>query len=194
MNGLWERAWDHLIRGQHDRKHPFNLAVTATVSPTLHPRPRTLVLRKALKNEAELWCYTDRRSSKAIDLAQGPGVMAWTFWSPQTRLQLTASGPTDWLNDSRTREIFNSLPKHSRKAYATTLAPGTSVDLYTSGLPANWDDLKPEETDFAVKNFGILVTSLRTVDILELHRDGHRRMRATRSYVDEEWNFSWLIP
>jgi len=193
-NTLWDSAWALLVRGKNDAKNPFHLAVTATVSPTLHPRPRTLVLRNALKREAQLWCYTDRRSGKATDLAHPPGRMAWTFWSPRAHIQVTASGPTEWLNDERTAEIFNSLPKHSRKAYATMLAPGTPVDLYTDGLPDGWDDLELKQTDYAAANFGVLVTTLQTVDILELHREGHRRMRATRSSVDKPWNFTWLIP
>lgn len=194
LNRLWNSAWSLLLRGKNDARHPYHLAVTATVSPTLHPRPRTLVLRNALKSEAQLWCYTDRRSGKAGDLASPPGRMAWTFWSPRARIQVNASGLTTWLNDERTMEIFNSLPKHSRKAYATTLPPGTPVDSYTDGLPQDWAELSLEQTGYAAANFGVLVTTLQTVDILELHREGHRRMRATRPFVDKSWNFTWVIP
>lgn len=192
LSDLFEAAWSLLLRGKSDRKHPYAFPVFATTSPAAHPRSRTLVLRNALKDSAQLWCYTDRRSRKAEDLASEKGQAGWTFWSPRARIQVSASGPTDWLGTARTEAIYQSLPKHSRKAYATLSPPGTATDSLTDGLPTNWEDLPLEETDYASANFGILVTTIEEMDILQLHRDGHRRMRATRNGND--WSFTWLIP
>lgn len=194
LTELWNHAWDLIIRGKNDPKHPFNLAVLSSSSSTSHLRSRTLVLRKALKESGQLWCYTDRRSAKAIHLSEGGSQMAWTFWNPKTRLQVTAIGKTDWLAEEETRSIFRSLPKHSRKAYATTLPPGTPQPEWADGLPKNWDELDLAETDYALENFGILVTTLTELDILLLGRDGHRRMKAQRSTLQSPWSFSWLIP
>lgn len=192
LKELYEQAWSLILRGKSDRKHPYAFPVFASVSPTLHPRSRTLVLRNALKTSGELWCYTDRRSRKAEDLATNAPFASYTFWSPRARIQVSACGPTAWLDEGRTREIFNSLPKHSRKAYATTAAPGSHLEAAGEGLPQNWADLDPEQTDYASENFGVLVTSISEMDILQLHREGHRRMRALRD--DEDWKLSWLVP
>lgn len=188
LSGLFEAAWSLLLRGKSDRKHPYAFPVLATTSPSSHPRSRTLVLRNALKDSAELWCYTDLRSGKAVDSAAA----SWTFWSPRARIQVNASGPTDWLGAARTDDIFQSIPKHSRKAYATIYPPGSATESLTDGLPRNWEDLTAEETNYAAANFGVLVTTIQEMDILQLHRDGHRRMRATRT--GGEWVFTWLIP
>lgn len=193
LEELFDDAWRLLVRGKNDRKHPFNLAVLCSSSPPSHPRSRTLVLRNVLKDKAELWCYTDRRSRKAQALTNGSAEMSWTFWSPGQRIQVTAIGHTEWLNPARTADIFNSLPKHSRKAYATLLPPGSPTDGWTEGLPANWEDLKLAETEYARTNFGVMVTTIHEMDVLRLSREGHRRMRGLRS-SNNEWKLEWLVP
>lgn len=189
---LFEHAWSMLIRGKADRKHAFNLAVLCSLSPSSHPRSRTLVLRNVLKNKGELWCYTDRRSQKALSLEAGNTAMSWTFWSPRHKLQVTAHGESAWLPADRTLKIFRSLPKHSRKAYATLAPPGTPTDQPTSGLPDDWEKRKLTETDYALKNFGVMVTTVHSMDVLQLGREGHLRLRADRN--GDDWDLNWLIP
>lgn len=192
LDDLFDAAWSLLLRGKNDRKHPYAFPVFATSSTASHPRSRTLVLRNARKDNAELWCYTDRRSHKAAGLGAGGGPASWTFWSPRARLQVNAAGPTNWLDAEATGQIFASLPKHSRKAYATLHPPGTPAGTLTDGLPPDWNDRPLAATDYAGNNFGVLVTRIGTMDILQLHRNGHRRMRAART--DGQWTLSWLVP
>lgn len=193
LDDLWEAAWMLLHRGQSDPKSAYATPVVATVSPSGNPHSRTLVLRKAFKEKGELWCYTDRRSQKAVDLAEGSGVMSWTFWDPKKKVQLNASGSTAWLSTKTSQERFQQLPKHSRKAYATLAAPGRPVTDYTDGLPENWEDRDKADTDYAAEHFGILCTTLDRVEILRLRREGHQRMLATRN-TDGDWSFSWIVP
>ncbi|MEL7163444.1 MAG: hypothetical protein AAFN92_21985 [Bacteroidota bacterium] len=189
---LWETAWKLLHRGQADPKHAYRSPVVGTLSPTLHPRTRTLILRKAQPSTGELWCYTDRRSGKAADLAVHPR-MSWTFWDPRQRIQFSGSGLTRWLPLRETDERFRQLPKHSRKAYATLAAPGTPLAEAGDGLPADWSQLSEAETDFARDNFGILVTWLDRVEILRLAKTGQRRLLATRE-AEAEWQLGWVVP
>ena len=189
---LWEDAWQLLIRGKADRKHPFHTPIFCTVSPTLHPRSRTLVLRNVLRPQAELWCYTDRRSQKATDIAQNPAV-AWTFWAPKPQIQINVAGQAHWLEQDKAREIFSSMPQYSRKAYATLSPPGKSQPLPEDGLPANWEDRNLAETNYAADNFGVLITSMERVEVLKLSRDGHLRLLGTR-IDNQNWKLDWLIP
>jgi len=193
QNDLWEGAWSLLLRGQSDPKSAFATPVVATVSPDGVPHSRTLVLRKALKEKGELWCYTDRRSQKAIDLSEGSEIMSWTFWDPKKKIQVNAIGTTRWLDKEICDERFRQLPKHSRKSYASLLAPGRVVKEYTDGLPENWQQRDLSETDYAKENFGILSTRIEQMIILQLRREGHRRMLAER-IKDSKWQFIWLIP
>lgn len=189
---FWDQAWEALLRGKADRKHPYHTPVFSTLSPTLHPRSRTLVLRKVLRATGELWCYTDRRSRKAADIAEHPGV-SWTFWNPRQQLQINASGTATWLAASESEQIFHQLPHHSRKAYATLAPPGQPQAAPTDGLPPNWSKRSLAATDYAAENFGVLVTHLQAIDILRLDRQGHLRLSARRQN-DASWLLEWIIP
>lgn len=190
---LWERAWSLLLRGQADSKHPFATPVVATVTAEGLPRSRTLVLRKTDRSTGQLWCYTDRRSGKATELSQGASVMSWTFWAKGPGIQVNCSGPTDWLPEQLANERFRSLPKHSRKSYATRSAPGQPQESATDGLPADWATLPDKATDYAADHFGILCTKITRMEVLQLDRAGHRRLLAER-VVDGEWQLTWLVP
>lgn len=189
---LWEDAWRLILRGKVDRKHPFHTPVFATVSPTLHPRSRTLVLRNVVRDKAEFWCYTDRRSQKAEDIAHNPAV-AWTFWAPKPQIQINVSGKAHWLETEQAHKLFSSMPQHSRKAYATLSPPGKVQAEPEDGLPEDWQDRELSATDYAADNFGVLVTAADRIEILKLSRAGHLRLLGTR--IDgQNWNLHWLIP
>jgi len=193
QNDLWESAWKLLHRGQSDPKCAFSTPVVATVTADGEPRTRTIVLRKVLKVSGELLGYTDRRSNKADDLTNGSRVMSWTFWDPKKKIQLNCSGPTDWLPENLAKERFDQLPKHSRKSYATLAAPGRPQKEATDGLPKDWNQRDTRETDYAAGHFGILSTRITRAEVLQLSRDGHRRLLAERGEA-EEWTFTWLVP
>lgn len=189
---LLDKAWSLLRRGAADKKHAYATPVVATVSPDGVPRTRTVVLRRAVPQAGELWCYTDRRSVKARHVDAGAITLAWTFWDRRAQLQVNAVGPARWLDAAAARSIFASMPRHSRKAYATLAAPGQSASGATDGLPDDWADKALADTDYAAAHFGVLVTRVQTLDILQLDRAGHRRARAERrggGFVAE-----WLIP
>lgn len=192
-NHLWEQAWQLLSDAPAKSQSAFSTPVVATVSTDQRPFTRTVVLRKALPESGELWCYTDRRSAKAGHLAAGSPYMSWTFWDPVANLQVNCSGPTDWLPAEQALEVFAGLPRHSRKAYATLAAPGTPQSTSTNGLPDDWTVRSVEQTDYAAEHFGILRTKITRLEVLQLRREGHRRLLATRT-EGSEWQFSWIIP
>jgi len=190
---LWLKSWELLKRGAVDKVHDFNLGVLCSLTPTLHPRSRTLVLRKVMEEEGELWCYTDRRSAKALSINAGRNAICWTFWSPRHHLQVTASGNAHWLEERESRTIFASLPKHSRKAYATIAPPGSPSIQPTDGLPDDWEQRDLSATDYAAVNFGVLITQLTEVEVLHLSREGNQRLQASRE-GSEPWRLEWLVP
>lgn len=190
---LWKKGWELLKRGAVDKKHDFNLAVLCSINSTLHPRSRTLVLRKAMKDEGELWGYTDKRSDKATAIDAGRDTLSWTFWSPRHKIQFNGSGKTRWLDAEESQQLFAKLPRHSRKAYATLSAPGSPVADGSSGLPADWEERDLANTDYAADNFGVLITHLTEVEILFLSREGHQRIRASRQPF-RTWGLQWLVP
>lgn len=199
---LWDQAWDLLSSGQSEADHPYRTAVVSTVSgnnatdniSSLHPRARLIVLRECSQKKGELWGYTDRRSQKAHDLTTGTSAMSWTFWAPDQRIQFTAYGPTNWLDQAKAMARFRALPKHARKAYATIQPPGTFQNTPGSGLPEDWEQRSLAETDYASVNFGVLVTELRYAEVLLLSRERHLRLQASKSKKEERWALRWLVP
>lgn len=190
---LWEKAWRLLEQAQKDSKHAFATPVIATVSPSGTPRSRTVILRKADKHNKQLWCYTDRRSIKAQHIAAGNEVLSWTFWAPDQQLQFNCEGKTTWLPEEEAQEIFSTLPKHSRKAYATLAPPGSAQAEASDGLPKDWSARSLDETDETKAFFGVLVTHLIRAEVLQLDRQGHQRLIAQRT-SREDWRFGWLVP
>jgi pyridoxine/pyridoxamine 5'-phosphate oxidase len=190
---LWKKGWELLKRGVVDKRHDYNLAVLCSVNAALHPRSRTLVLRKALEDKGELWCYTDKRSEKAKAVTAGRDTLSWTFWSPRHKIQFSGSGKSHWLGAEESQQLFASLPRHSRKAYATLSAPGSPATDRTNGLPTDWEERSLAATDYAADNFGVLITHLTEVEILFLSRDGHQRLSAKRLPF-RTWELQWLVP
>ena len=188
---LWRQCWDLVARGSRDKKHAFNTPCTATVTPEGWPRQRTLVLRDYDREAFTLSCWTDRRSLKVRDLDHH-NVFHWCFWDPRSRIQFTTSGPTEWLSDDRAHHLFDSLPKHSRKSYATVQAPSSALAEARDGLPGDWEARELAETRYAREHFGVLVTRLERAEVLRLDRQGHLRMAGTRG--QGKWDLAWVVP
>lgn len=193
ISSIWEDAWRLILRGTADSKHPYATPALGTTDPLHGPRLRTVVLRKADQTSGWLRCYTDRRSIKAQQLGSSNQQAAWLFWDPRSRIQFSCSGTTHWMDEETTQSIFRSLPKHSRKAYATVAPPGSIAREVTDGLPTDWENYDQEQTQYASENFGVLITRIEWAEVLQLQRSGHRRLRADRKDGDE-WTLQWLVP
>ena len=188
---VWERTKQLVREAAAGDSHPFAVPALCSSSPDGHPRPRKVVLRAADEAVTTLRCYTDRRSVKARHLAAG-SEFSYLFWDDESRIQFACGGPSRWADEAEADRVFNDLPRHGRKAYATRHAPGTPLPGPESDLPAGWDDFSPEQTDYARKHFGILITELRWGDLLQLHRDGNLRQRGSRAGRD--WTWEWVTP
>ena len=201
---LWTAVWRLLGRATADKKHAYATPSMATVSrrPALGehddlyiPRLRTVVLRAANRHERLLTAYTDRRSQKVEDLRSLNQYLAWCFWDKRSQIQFTGYGPTQIVTSEESGRIFDSLPKHSRKAYATLSAPGHNLaDNQATALPQDWSDLSLRDTAYARDNFCVLRTELRAAEVLRLSRSGHERLRAKYEVGAAKWEFNWVVP
>ena len=198
MNGkitaldLWEQAWDLILTSAGQADRPFGTPVVGNAGRDGLPRQRTVVLRGADKSAATLTHYTDRRSVKASELTNNP-IFSYLFWDAEQRIQFSGHGPTRWLMREEAKDIFDSLPKHGRKAYATVQPPSTHLPDGGSGLPPDWEERTLPETDYARGNFGVLVTTLQYADVLLLDREGNRRLTAVRD-ASQQWQLRWIVP
>ena len=158
--------WQELTRAVHDKHHEWRTLVLATVGGTANQPnadARNVVLREVNPSAKQLTVYTDARAEKAQQIAAHPhGTVA--MWSRRlgwqlrcrVRLSLQTSGPTvaaRW-------ESLKLSP--AAQDYLSPLAPGMPL----SGAA---------EAPATQHHFAVIIASVRSIDWLELHREGHRR-------------------
>jgi len=186
-----DESWALLIRASKDKKSPMRTPTIATVSRGM-PSIRTVVLRQVDKVNQSLVAFTDVRSQKVEDLMNNRH-LAWHFYHPKKQIQLRVESSVIIHNqDDLAKEYWQNLPVHSRKTYATTLAPGAAVKEYSNGLPAIWEgETSLEDTEYAFEHFAVLVAKVESIEYLELSRVEQRRARLQFASSEKA---TWLIP
>ncbi|MEM6727305.1 MAG: pyridoxamine 5'-phosphate oxidase, partial [Pseudomonadota bacterium] len=67
LPGVYDSAWQMLLRGAADAKHAARTPTLATISVD-GPQQRTLILRKVNREKATLTLYTDAATAKVREL------------------------------------------------------------------------------------------------------------------------------
>jgi len=192
LNHYLKGAWNFLFRATVERNNPFRNASIASIEDGV-PQNRIVVLREVNPQQRTLIYWTDKRSDKVAQLRSNPSLSA-LFWNEKRKLQIRASGTTTLLqNNDLTREAWDKIGIRGRKSYATSQAPGTTIEQDSDGLPAQWgDDLDLQDTEYAYDNFMIILQEVTSMECLHLHQEGHQRARF--DWNGEAWQSSWLVP
>ncbi|QDT14461.1 pyridoxamine 5'-phosphate oxidase family protein [Alienimonas californiensis] len=202
---LWERLSDAA-----DRSQPaFHLPMLATIRTGPHglePSVRKVVLRfarrgpdRSLGGDAgedvgggTLGCHTDALGPKVAEIRANPRV-AWTFYDPQARLQVRASGTARVLTDGPLVDAAWTATKPSaRRCYLAPHVPGVPTDSPEPNLPAPVRKRDPTtaESEPGRAHFAALRTTIDALDWLHLHHAGHRR--AQFRWDNGEWRGNWV--
>lgn len=177
-DGIWQTVWDTLDKGVADAKHPARLPTFATVSTDGWPEARTVVLRSADQELAELTAHTDLYSDKVKSLTDTPRA-ALHIWDAEQNLQIRLQAEVSLHSGSSTRALWGRIPDHAQQSYGVTPPPGTPVDTALAYAK------KPDPDTFAV-----LQCRLVYLDVVHLGAD-HRRISFSR---DRHWQGQWLSP
>ena len=188
----WQQVWIILAKAVDTGDSAFSTPCVSTVADRETARSRVVVLRDCNAQDASLTFYTDARSIKLQHLRGGSN-LTWCFWDPESQLQLIGGGPTNDVDASVRRKIWDDLPKHGRKAYATLHAPGTTLPDKGTDLPADWHSRELSATEYAFANFAVLRTRLLWAEVLHLDRSGNTRTAAKRTR-EGDWAFERLVP
>jgi pyridoxine/pyridoxamine 5'-phosphate oxidase len=184
--------WAEFQRAIQRRKHAWRTPVLANIS-ALGPQLRTLVLRKSDADRRSLRFYTDRRSAKWPALTRGDRFTA-LFYDPKQQWQVVAEGQPRLLEDALSDQVWRNLPVHGRAAYASVPHPGTPLETGGDGLPAGFFDFELPDTDYARANFAAFELVVESLEVLQLHREGHRRARFQWHSTASHWEGQWLVP
>ena len=137
---------------------------------------RVTVLRAFDKANWRLRFHTDARSPKSAVVGDGAPVGV-LFYDREAKLQLRCRG-RGWIErDTPTADAaWEASDNFARRCYLG-LGPGTVSDAPTSGLPAEFEGVKPSDAQLAParEHFAILLVELEEADWFSLAHDGHKR-------------------
>lgn len=170
---LLTHVWARFGDGVRHAGDPFRIVCLATCGVN-GPEARMVGLRRADRGSGEIEVHSDRRTAKCRALEADPRATLLA-WDPAAQLQvrvgldmrMVASDPVRWT----------SIPEAARLNYGTDPAPGDAVP--------HPDDVT-RRVDIA--RFVALIGRVRTIDIVSLAHDPHRRV-----FCDAE-GCRWVAP
>lgn len=181
------RAWaflrQELFGAAGTNRHPFHLFTLATADETGAPEARTVVLRRFLGHEREVWFHTDFRSPKVAHLRRDSRV-SLLWYDPQSRVQIRipARAKLHHLDEKAKQAWDKSLPM-TRSCYGDLQGPGEilvggpgAILSKGSGVePLHQGEASREESGWG--NFVAVCCHFDQLDLLLLKVAGHQRAR-----------------
>lgn len=185
-------CWSELSKAPNQKRHPWRSPVMAN-QLGLWARVRVVILRKANERSRLIRSYTDLRAGKVANLYENSKV-SWLFYHPRKQVQIRVRSEVTIAPGEVTDQLWSSLPVPSRAAYAAQLIPGTKTDAPTNALADDFFERDLPGTDYARENFLVLDATVTEMEVLQLHRAGHRRALFTWQETNQDWESHWLVP
>lgn len=194
LDELLTTIWKLLDEAQSTPSSPFRTAVIATTTGNASGL-RTVVLRDFNAQTPSLFCHTDRRSAKSLQIAARPHT-EWLFHDPDRQLQIRLAGPAQvHTRGEQVRKLWQAVPLRARLGYLVETAPGSLSRKRTTGLPAGVLERYPsaQESEAGFDNFAVIECHIEFVDWLQLGTFGHTRAQFWRQH-DSTWKSAWVVP
>ena len=174
MNQIFERELGELKKSLKNAKHQYHSFCLST-SNSENPSSRTVILRDF--NENKLLFNSDIRSSKVSDISSNPKISA-LFYDKDRGVQLRIFGiATVNIDNEFTKKIWSNVSLQSRKCYMGPYVPGSRLEEWGPNLPKKYlkSDPTREDSQSGFSNFCSIEISILSLEVLELHFDGHIR-------------------
>ena len=174
----FNREVDYLFDGILNSKNPFHFFTLSTVD-NLKSEIRTIVLRRVEKNPLRLFFNSDNRSNKIIQLKKSPSCSI-LFYDNERRVQLRMHAvATLHINNQLSKEAWSKTALQSRKCYMAPYAPSSRLNEWHPNIPDKYlkSDPEKEDSENGYINFCLVELDIESLDILELHHDGHKRFK-----------------
>ena len=164
MDSIFSRELQELKKSLKNAKHEYHSFCLSTINS-----------RDFNKNLLSF--NSDIRSSKIEDICKNPRVVA-LFYDKDRRIQLRIAGYAEVNHGNHiSKKVWNNVDLQSRKCYMGSFAPGERLKDWVPNLPADYLGSDPTEQDseLGYRNFCSIIISIKSVEVLELHYDGHIR-------------------
>lgn len=176
LEGLRDRAWDHLERAAAQSDAPMRLFSLATAGLGGGAEARMMVLRGADRTDWTLRAQTDRASRK-VDELQATPLATLLFWHGADSLQIRARARVAVRTGRPVEAEWQAVPDAARHNYGGQPPPSTPM-------------ARAEEYEETAERqrFALLVAEISSLDILHLG-DMHRR-----ALFAPDRDPNWLAP
>lgn len=190
MDELLKEVWDYLESGANagEKRSAFTMMQLATVGLNGLPSVRTVVMRRADRENSLLAFHTDLRSAKAHEIAQKPQVAIVTGDWP-AGIQIRLDGIARVVQNHNERfVIWNSSRPQTLTLYRAPLVPGTTIESPEHARPSQ--PVHGQMDGF--ENFCVIEVQIQQIDFLDVSQDIHRRARF--SFTQGGWHATWIAP
>lgn len=194
LHTIDQTCWHILQAAVSCREHGWRCPVLATEFAG-SVRQRTVILRDVDPENREIFCHTDVRSPKIVQLRENPRV-SMLFYDSRLGAQLQILGRAEIHTDTQVADrLWQQSPPESLRSCLAPYAPGTHSIHPCDNLPDSVRGRIPERQELRSgrSRFAVVRIIAEQADWLLLSRDGNRR--ATFGYSPgKEPVREWLCP
>jgi len=190
LRKIFKREIKFLIDGISNSSNPYHFFSLSTLNNE-QVTSRTIVLRNVDKNPLAIYFNADYRSPKVKQLLSNSQCSV-LFYDNKRKIQIRLECEAIInYNNTISKKIWTKTPMQSRKCYMGGYCPSQPLEEWSPNIPLKYLKKDPERLDSesGYNNFTVIKLIIKTLDILELHHDGHIRFS-----VDSSEKINFIAP
>ena len=176
---IFNRELDFLVDGISNSGNPYHFFYLSTFDTSDGVESRTVVLRHVDTKKPSISFNADSRSPKVKHLISNTSCSA-LFYDNARRVQIRAKCDAYISHlDDISKEVWKNTPLQSRKCYMGNYSPSSITSDWQPNIPKIYMKRDPERSDSekGFENFCVVRLQIKTIDVLELHHNGHIRFK-----------------
>ena len=190
LKEIFKREIEFLVDGISNSLNPYHFFSLSTLNDQ-KVTSRTIVLRNIEQDPLAIYFNADYRSPKVKQLLSNKQCFV-LFYDNKRKIQIRieCEAIINYNNDISKR-IWNKTPLQSRKCYMGEYTPSQNLKEWHPNIPLKYLKKDPEKLDSesGYNNFTVIKLIINTLDILELHHDGHIRFN-----IDSSGKINFIAP
>ena len=189
IQDVYNRELKYLKDGILNSKNPYHFFSLST-SFNNFPESRMVVMRDFSESPFQIFFNADSRSPKVKQLIANVNCTA-LFYDNIRKMQLRFKCETVLHHkDKLSKMRWDGTPLQSRKCYMGDYTPSEITINWEPNIPVEYSKKDPsrDASEAGYDNFVVIKLIVHSVDILELHHDGHIRFKV------EDNKFFFIAP
>ena len=176
LKKIFKREIEFLLDGVTNILNPYHFFYLSTINND-EPSIRTIVNRGIDKEPFSIYFNADYRSPKIKNLLKN-NKCSILFYDNKRKIQIRANCKSLINYKNKISKInWDKTPLQSRKCYMGKFKPSQQLNEWHPNFPIKYLKCDPDRKDSnsGYENFTIVKLAVQTIDLLELHHDGHIR-------------------